>query len=196
MAASDLTTINDVKSYLSGQGNAIGNTDDALLNRLITAASGLLCRLMNRDAGLCPSASYTEYFDGLGQDVYFPANFPVTAISSIQVGLTVIPASSDGISAAGWVLRDDAIYLLGSYRFTKGRQNCKVIYTGGYANTAAVPPEIAQACVELVARKYRRRKSINLISEGIAGAQTQFTQKDATDDIMQAIAQYTRRFPF
>jgi hypothetical protein len=83
--AGDLTTLANVKAWLNTTGT-FGSTDDAILTRLITAASGFLKRYLGRDVVL---TAYSELRDGLGG--YGPAtlvfaNYPVTAVYGVNVG--------------------------------------------------------------------------------------------------------------
>jgi gp6-like head-tail connector protein len=66
MAASDLTTLADVKAWLNTTGT-FGTTDDALLTRLITAASQFLKNWLSRDIVL---TNYTELRDGVGSQSF------------------------------------------------------------------------------------------------------------------------------
>ena len=51
MAVDDLTTLADVKAWLQTGTEAFPPTDDALLTRLISAASGFITRRLNRPLG-------------------------------------------------------------------------------------------------------------------------------------------------
>ena len=51
MAAGDLTSLANLKAWLNTTGT-FGSTDDAILTRLITAASGFLARYLGRDVVL------------------------------------------------------------------------------------------------------------------------------------------------
>ena len=95
MAFGDLTTLGDVKSWLQTGQNVFPTTDDALLTRLITAASQYIQTWLNRQIA---SQDWIETRDGLGDALgssearYQFAAFPVTAVSSVVVDGVVIPA--------------------------------------------------------------------------------------------------------
>ena len=55
-----------------------------------------------------------------------------------------------------------------------------VTYTAGYA---ATPPEIAQACIELVCLRYKERDRIGQVSKNLAGEVVAFSQKDMPADV-------------
>jgi hypothetical protein len=105
MAAGDLTTLADVKAWLNTSGT-FGTTDDAILSRLITAASSFLARYLGRDVVL---TNYSELRDGLAGNTFVFANYPVTAVYGVDVGGVNIPPiprtsgtlTTNGTTAAG-----------------------------------------------------------------------------------------------
>src|SRR6201998_3326661 len=91
----DLTTLADVKAWLQTGQSAFPATDDALLMRLITAASQFIQTWLNRQI---TSQDWIEIRDGLGSplgpyDVRSQfAVFPVSFVSLVVVdGLTIPP---------------------------------------------------------------------------------------------------------
>jgi hypothetical protein len=63
-----------------------------------------------------------------------------------------------------------------------------VTYTAGYMTT---PPDVAQACIELVCQRYRERTRIGEVSRALGGGETvTFSQKDMSDDVKLLLAQY------
>ena len=66
-------------------------------------------------------------------------------------------------------------------------------YTAVYAET---PPDLAQACIELVALRYRERSRIGEVARAIGGGQTvSYSQKDMSDSIKTLLQQYRRVAP-
>lgn len=184
MAAGDLTTLANVKGWFSPPLTSAN--DDALLTRLITAASLFIQTWLNRQIA---SQTYTETRDGDGGTKLAFANAPVTAIGSLSIdGFTIPPAPSP--LAAGFSFSPTLLYLQG-YCFTPGVQNVIVAYTAGYA---ATPPELEQACIELVALRYKERDRIGHVSKGVAGETVTFTQKDMPPDVATLLNQYRRNF--
>jgi hypothetical protein len=185
MAFGDLTTLDDVKAWLrTGQG-AFPDTDDALLSRLITAASQFIQTWLNRQIA---SADWQEVRDGTGGQRLTFANFPVSAVLSLTIdGLTIPPASDDGGFGAGYVFTPTELALRG-YVFTRRPQNVVMAYTAGYA---ATPPDITQACIELVCQRYRERTRIGEVSRALSGSETvTYSQKDMSDDVKLLLSQY------
>jgi hypothetical protein len=74
------------------------------------------------------------------------------------------------------------------YRFNRGAQNVVLAYTAGYST---IPPGVAQACIELVALRYRERTRIGEVSRSLGGAETvAYAQKDMSDAIKTLLQQY------
>jgi hypothetical protein len=184
MAAGDLTTLANVKTWFSPPLTT--TADDALLTRLVTAASQYIQIWLGRQIA---SQNYTETRDGAGGRKLVLGNAPVTAVATLSIdGIAIPPAS--GPSAAGYVFSPTTIYLQ-SYLFTPGYQNVAVVYTAGYAVT---PPELEQACIELVALRYKERDRIGQVSKNLSGETVSFTQKDVPADVETVLEQYKRIF--
>jgi Phage gp6-like head-tail connector protein len=203
LAFGDLTTLADVKAWLQTGQSAFPATEDALLTRLITAASQYIQTWLNRQIA---SQDWIEIRDGLGSAVYpgdvryqFAA-FPVSAVSFVIVdGLTIpaIPAAlavSPGMpnvstfaTQAGYLFTPTQLVIRG-YLVPRKAACVTIQYTAGYGT---VPPDLAQACIELVALRYRERTRIGEISKSIGGAETtSYSQKDMSDSIKTLIQQY------
>jgi len=206
MAFGDLTTLGDVKAWLQTGQNAFPTTDDALLTRLITAASQLIQTWLNRQI---ISQDWIEARDGLGNvlgpsDVRYQfAAFPVTAVSRVLVDGIVIPAiptpaqsatAAVGAMAAqsGYLFTPTQLVIRG-YAVPRKAGCVSMQYTAGYA----VPPaDLSQACIELVALRYRERGRIGEVTKAIGGGQTvSYSQKDMSDSIKSLIQQYRRVAP-
>ena len=183
MAFGDLTTLADVKVWLQTGQSAFPATDDALLTRLITAASQYIQTWLNRQLA---SADYFEVRDGTGGDRLQFACFPVTAVLSLTIdgrGVPVAPSAT----ATGYSFSPTQLSVRG-YRFNRGAQNVAVAYTAGYAST---PPDVAQACIELVSLRYRERTRIGEVSRSLGGAETvAYAQKDMSDATKTLLQQY------
>src|SRR5579863_171133 len=115
MAFGDLCALADVKAWLQTGQNAFPDTDDALLTRLITAASQFIQSWLNRR--IAPG-DWQEVRDGTGGQRLAFANFPVTAVLSLSIdGLVIPPAPSDGGYGPGYVFTPTELALRG-YVFT------------------------------------------------------------------------------
>src|SRR5579862_2403078 len=126
MAASDLTSLANVKAWFAPPLAA--TSDDALLQRLITAASGFILTWLDRDL---TQQSYGETRDGTGGTRLALGNTPVTAVSSVAIDGVAIPPMPDAVSP-GYGFSATQLVLRG-FAFTRGAQNVAVSYTAGYA---------------------------------------------------------------
>ena len=185
MAYGDLTTLADVKAWLQVGQNPFPATDDALLARLITAASQFIQSWLNRQIA---AADWLELRDGTGGQLMVLANSPVAAVLSLSIdGLAIPPAPIDGGFTAGYSFTATELALRG-YVFARRPQNVIVCYTAGYETT---PPDIAQAAIELVCQRYRERSRIGEVSKALGGGETvSFSQKDMSEDVKTILMQY------
>ena len=190
MAFGDLTTLADVKAWLQTGQDAFPDTDDVLLARLITAASQFIQSWLHRQIA---SGDWQETRDGTGGQRLAFANIPVAAVLSLSIdGLAIPPAPMDGSFAAGYVFSPTELALRG-YVFTRRAQNVIVTYTAGYV---ATPPDIAQACIELVSQRYRERSRIGEVSRALGGGETvTYSQQDMSDDVKLLLRQYRTLAP-
>lgn len=184
MAAGDLTTLGNVKAWFSPPLTT--TSDDALLTRLITAASQFIQSWLNRDIA---SQAYIETRDGDGGQKLMLGNAPITVVASVTIDGRPIPEAPDARSR-GYVFGPTTLYLQGEV-FTPGFQNVTVSYTAGFG---ATPPEVEQACIELVALRYKERDRIGQVSKNLAGEVVAFSQKDMPADVQTLLGQYRRNF--
>lgn len=133
MAFGDLTTLGDVKGWLQTGQAAFPATDDALLTRLVSAASQYIQTWLNRKIA---SADYLEMRDGTGGHRLQFACFPVTAVLSLTIDGQAVPAATQ-FNAAGYRFSSTQLSVRG-YRFNRGAQNIVVAYKAGYSTT---PPK-------------------------------------------------------
>ncbi|MBV9858751.1 MAG: phage gp6-like head-tail connector protein [Alphaproteobacteria bacterium] len=185
MAFGDLTTLADVKAWLQTGANPYPSTDDLLLTRLIGAASGFIQSWLGRQIA---SGDWFEQRNGAGGRALAFANVPVTQVLSVTIdGLVIPPVPIDGGFGAGYLFTPTELVLRG-YVFTRGVGNIQLIYTAGFA---LPPPEIAQACIELVAQRYKERSRVGEVSKALGGGETvSFSQKDMSDDVKTILQQY------
>lgn len=181
----DITTLANVKDWLDIPADQ--TDDDALLGRLITAASGWLESWLNRRILL---ADYAELRDGSGGATLSLKHYPVVSVASVEIDGRIVPAAVSA-TAPGWRVVGRRLTLYG-YAFTRGVGNVAVAYTAGYVD---VPPEIEQATIELVGLRYRSRKRIGLTSEAFAQQTTGYSQADMPSETRTALEQYRNVVP-
>src|SRR3954452_13046647 len=185
MAFGDLTTLGAVKAWLQTGQAAFPDTDDGLLSRLITAASQFIQKWLSRNIA---SADWYEVRDGSGGHRLTFGNFPATAVLSLSIdGLAIPPAPDDGGFGAGYVFSSTELVLRG-YVFTQRPQNVAITYTAGYP---VIPPDIAQACINLVCLRYRERTRIGEVSRATGGTETvTYSQRDMSGHVKLLLSQY------
>lgn len=202
MAFGDLTTLADIKAWLQAAPGQFPSSEDALLTRLITAASQFIIETLGRPI---LSADYIEVRDGLtgiwGQaDARFPfAVTPCTAVLSVAVDNITIPPvptpmpGAPGVVislpygfGAGYLFSPTQLIIRG-YLVPRRAQCVTIQYAAGYA---IVPPELAQACIELVALRYRERTRIGEVSKHIGMETVSYLQKDVTPAIAAVLTRY------
>jgi hypothetical protein len=206
MAFGDLTTLADVRAWLQTGQQPYPSTDDALLSRLITAASGLVTAWLNRPL---LSADWQELRDGQSSPLASEASFvfgvqPVSAVLLVMIDNLIIPpvpsvvpqAIGQAIAgfpqAPGYVFSPTTMTIRG-YRVPRQRACVLLQYTAGFAR---VPPDIAQATIELVCRKYRERTRIGERTKSLGGGETvgyettSFSRHDFASDIQLLLQQY------
>lgn len=142
---------------------------DPMLARLITAASRTIEAYIGRRIA---SQSYTEVRHGHGGVQMAFANTPVTAVSLVKVDGAAIPLSPD-LGHLGYFFSPTMLYLVGC-SFTRGAGNVEIAYTAGYA---ATPSELEQACIELVALRFKERDHIGQDSASMQGQNITFSQE-------------------
>lgn len=138
MAASDLTTLANVKAWL-GVGNG---TQDAVLSRLISAASAQIRTITNRYNFY--TTTITEVRDGTDTRDLVLMNWPVLSVSSVIINNAVVEKGSYSgeynLQTAGWFLQPydgfapgvpQKVSLL-NWSFLRGKQNIRVTYVYGY----------------------------------------------------------------
>lgn len=179
-----LTTLTNVKTWL---GLLQNNDSDALLTRLIAAASAFIESWCGRSFAV---QNYSELRSGTGNDMLMFGAWPVTAVASVTVDGRPIPAASD-FHSPGYRFDDNAVVLQG-YLFTRGRRNVALAYTAGYA---AIPAEIEQACIDLVALRFKERDRIGHQSKSLAGETVTFFIGELSPSARAALAQYKKVVP-
>jgi hypothetical protein len=190
LAAGDLTTVANLEAYVK-----IGATQEEVdfAARLITAASAYFRRRTQRDIQ-APVATYTgENHSGDGNWRIHTREYPVTEVTSVAVdGATVAQAVNPGDQ--GWILTDaeaGAIELVG-HLFEVGTANVSLTYKAGFA---AIPADIEQAVIELVAWKFHERDRLGQTARTTDGMVVQFTTAAESIGVKQVIDCYRRRDP-
>ena len=137
MAFGDLTTLADVKTWLQTSQSAFPPTDDALLSRLITAASQYVQTWLNRQIAQC---DYIEVRDGTGGQRLQFARFPVCAVQSLTIDGIAIPPAPPSVPStvltAGYVFSPTQLAIRGYYFHAPGSE-CRNHLLGGLCGNSA-----------------------------------------------------------
>lgn len=156
--ANALTTLSRIKTELDIPS---GNSDfDTRLEYYINACSNWIEEVSNR---IFRSQAYTHRFDGNNKKEILVEQFPITAITEVNVDDAWTFAAGTALGAGETTIVDD-IWIArrcGLFRI-ENPQNVQIQYTAGFATT---PPDIEQACIEWVRHLWSvqksRRSSIN-----------------------------------
>ena len=184
----DLTTLDNVKAWLPDMAQVTAS--DALLARLITAASQAVCVYTGRSG--FGAQDYSEAYDGAARPVLVLRQWPVLQVEGVGF--------SDGASPSGFSL-EAPLAGGGAQRLTltqgvfpRGVSNVTVTYQAGYA---ATPPDVEQAVIELVGERFRARDRIGLSAKTLGGQETTaFATKAFNDTIAALLAPYRRICPW
>src|SRR5574337_320001 len=181
----DLTDLTTVKSYMGITSGA----SDSLLSTLITAASQFIMSYCNRTFQAQP---YTEYRDGVGYGVseLVTLGYPIQSVQGVTVNGTPLPAANvaswprTGYYAGQWYIGIEG------YEVPRGRKNVVLQYTAGYPT---IPADLNQACVEMVALKYKQKDRIGISgTESIDGQTISFKDVAMSTAVKQTLQQYKR----
>jgi len=204
MAFGDLCQLADVRAWLQTGPQPYPSTDDALLGRLITAASAFVTSWLNRPI---LSADWQEVRDGPGswsnETTFVFGVQPVSAVLLVAVDNFIVPPVPNQIPVPigqaqmgvpvqpGYVFTPTALTIRG-YGVRRQRANVLLQYTAGFAS---VPADIAQATIELVCRKYRERTRIgertkHIGTETVSYETVAFSLRDMASDIQVLLQQY------
>jgi hypothetical protein len=170
----DLTTLQAVRDWLG-----LNNEDhDHILQRLITAESERIEKAIQRP--VLPEKR-TDYITSYGgSTILLPAS-PIRSIDTLLIDGVPVSVEHDDIS----VWRVDG-------RQWPRNACIQVTYTAGFET---VPYDLEQACIELVAFRYRERERIGHQSKSIAGETVSYITQAMPDSVKRAIAPYKRVAP-
>ena len=179
----DLTTLANAKQRL----NLTVDSSDGLLARLITADSFFIETYLSRRLG---SQTYAEIRDGTGGHVMNFRDYPVTAVAGVTVNGVAIPPAPDTVTPGYRFTRTQII--LQGHRFTLGYGNVSLIYTAGYETP---PEDLEQACIELVAFRFKERGHIGEQTASFQGQTTSFTVADLPVSVKTILDRHRRVVP-
>ena len=191
--AIDLITLSDAKAWISTAMPG-ATVDDLVIQSCITGVSQYVITQTGR---LCLSdiKSFTDRYDGNGNDLLLLRQYPIVTIQSLTVGTQTIAQSPDYVQT-GWAInstKTGIVLLGGCSRFCKGRMNVGISWTAGYNGA---PYDLQQAVMEIVAQDYARRSTVDSASIIIPqGGTTTFRAWAIPPKAQSVILSYKRPWP-
>lgn len=177
-----LITLAALRAYLSIPPDQ--TEDDALLQTLITAASARIEAAIGRSI---LSAERTDVLDGNGKTrLMFPA-WPVTAVAEVSVNGHSIPAAAS--FGAGGYRFDPTMLVACGHCFVRGHRNVRLTYTAGFAST---PPDIAQACMQMVGAAFAEKDRLGVGSKSLAGETITYIDVAMSPGVQSMLNAYRR----
>lgn len=174
-----LVSLDSVREALGFEETQV--TDDNIL-------AGLINRLSARIETYCgykfKGRSFTEYHNGLGwSPSVFVSNPPIISVSEVwdDTDRAFTDSANDLISSGDYMIyaSEGEIRLYNNETvFSKGHQNIKITYSGGYDS---IPEDLQGACILFVMRDYR------MIKDKIQGYMTKSAGGTSQMIDMQAI---------
>jgi len=181
-----LTTYESVKAYLG-----LTNDDDqALIEAMIDSVSAVIETFCQRKF---KSRAYVEYYSGDGTTELMVDQYPVTAITDIWDDVNHDFTDSYKIDTSNILFSDigsnlsDGIVLLEGDTFRSGVKNVKISYTAGYTT---IPLDLADACIQFVAKVFNLRGKQGIESEKIGNYAIKFFLEDIPKDIKMVLMLY------
>lgn len=179
---SNLTTLANVKEWLNIKPG--DTSQDQLLNRMITAASAFVESWLNRTIAV---TTYSELRDGQGGRRMGVSNYPIKAVTKVQVGTQLYsPAAAPGL--LGYTFTNNSI-TLNQACFVRDKNNVVLEYTAGYDTT---PADIEQAVIEMIGLRYKEKDRIGISAKTLAGETISFSQKDMSQSTKTLLTQYRK----
>ncbi len=177
-----LTTIAAIKTYL----DISAETWDTVLASLQLGAE----KRIDQHCGDIESATYTEYYDGLGRGRLPLAHRPITSITTLHDDLGRDYAASSLVSSGDYTFYpDEGIVALDSGTLQDGTRNVKVVYVAGYST---VPDDVQLATWKLVAYYWNQmRQGADGIKGDRLGDYTATYEKvGMPEDVLALLAPY------
>jgi hypothetical protein len=176
-----LCTRKNVKDYLNITGS--NSTSDNLINDLINRISTAFESYCGRSF---LSATYTEYYDGRGENELFLDKYPVTSITEINDDSDWTWATSTVIPSASYRIADErSVYYDGI--FSTGRQSIKITYVAGYSTT---PEDLLQAAIEEVGRKFKHQLDYDEAAKTLGDGSVTFQDSNFLPQTIKTLSYY------
>ena len=190
-----LCTLDEAKAFLKIPTTS--NSDDAQVELIVNGAWASAESYTGRRF---VSTARTEYYDGDGTDTLCLAQYPITAVSSLNIDNNRSFASLTDIdvSTSLQIAKESGIITLWNYAstFTAGIGNVKIVYTAGYTS-ATCPWDLKLAVLKLASRDYAnayQSRRVGLDSENIGDKSLTISKDGIPSDVKSVFDRY-RAFP-
>lgn len=146
-----LTDLNTVKQMIGLTSTQ--TDDDELLEGLIDKETKFIQTFTGRTLFY---GTHTEYKNGDNSDTLMVDEYPIVAITTIHDDVDRVYGADTLIAATDYTYRaNSGIITLDDDVFAAGKQNVKVVYTGGFK---VIPADLALACAQRVYADYLELK--------------------------------------
>lgn len=201
----DLTVLANLKGYLFPSGTT-PTANDALLQRQISAASMAIQNWLGYDVQsgrMLAQTTYTEQADAIIDGSGWPNEWlypipvrypPIQSVTSVTIDGLAIPSGGDAVQTPGYFFDSEQpimVYVAGYRPMVRGKKDVLVVYSGGYP---AIPWDVEEACIEMVALRYKETGRIGERSKSMAGETISYIVS-ALPPAAQAALQPYKRLP-
>lgn len=162
-------------------------TADGQLDGLVAGANQAFETFLQRDIF---SASYTKVFNGSGTRTLMLPQYPVTAVSTVQIGAPNITRRTL-VENVDYVWTETTIELLAGV-FSRGVANVYVAWTAGFE---ACPGDLAEKATKVAATRFKELDRLGQNSKSMAGEVVSFDTRDFPNDVRQVLEMYRKRVP-
>jgi hypothetical protein len=184
MPTTDFTTVARVKRYQTAQTGTV--SDQALIQEVIEGASQAFRSVLNRDLF---AETYEEIRDGTGTGTMLFANYPVTAVPTVEVG--ALPGTRRAlVENVDFVWSRTAVKLLGGQVFPRGPATVRLAYSAGFAE---LPADIVDACTKVVGLRLRQLQRLGQMSKSMGNETVTFDLADFPKDVQTVLNNYAKR---
>lgn len=181
-----LISLAEAEAYLEVASDT-GGPLDTLVNECINSASEFFDTYTNRRLR---QGNYTHQMDGTGQHVLKAREWPITAITTINLDSAWVFGGGTLVAATDYFVDSEAL-IVGKNVWSQGIRNYKVVYTAGYSTA---PQDLKHACLLMVEFLFRGQNDqrLGIQSRSKIGETLTFFE-DMPKPIFKILDQYERK---
>lgn len=114
----------------------------------------------------------------------------LTALPKVKEYLNLAPDATDDDGLLTRLIAAASAFLLGEMR--RDSMSQEYSFSSAYAD---VPADVEEACLELVAARYKGRERIGEVSKNLGSMTVSYSQKDMSDFCRSVVNRYRRVTP-